>query len=357
LKGAGVPLEKFVTEWGYPLLRWDDLIGDMTGNPHTDHMPRIKVQPVQRQLWIGPDGKQVIALDKGRDAVAGHWPNLQAVVLGSSRDDLTPQDVVNLERRRLRWVEHQTLTAHFSDGITNRIAQSAVPVGTMKPIHDAIVRAFIEERPSGPIPAPVGRGLPERLIVPPVIENLEVGEESLSQWDAAAPISKLCGFKHDPNVASFDWLEPVVSQGWLGKKHHLVQRHLYVGKGFTPERRWLSFNSYSKDGRAFSVNMPLDMLEGFELLEGNQFSVPKSYHPAPSMLPGRVLLARFKCGYQVPLTCTHGEEVAGLLMHFEREFLPLVGRPLSDREITPDPSNWIKAEGTPGNPDSRNRLY
>jgi hypothetical protein len=342
-------IERGVTEWGMPMLQWDDLQGTMTGNPFTDNMPKIETKRVTRRLWIAYDGIDVCAMDDWRPSVAGHWDEWKSVELGSTRDDLTPQELANLERRRLRWVEHQTLTAYFSDGTINRIVQSAVSRNEMTALHDAITRTFIVERPRGRyLPPQSGRALRGFEMVSPTEEDLIAGEVSGCVWNASSQVGPLKAGKHQ-GIPSVYWLEPITSRGgWFaGTKHHLVKRLLYVGKGDGPDRRFLAYGTYRNDGKSLMVHMPFDMLQAFEIIESPLEKFPfllKNYFPIPNTLPSRTIVAQFRYGHVVPLTLGGGELVEGLRNNLEQIFLPLVGKRLSDADIGVESASSTSAE-------------
>src|SRR5262249_3759659 len=147
---------------------------------------------------------------------------------------------------RLRWVEHQTLTANFSDGTVNRIAMSAVSASEMKELHDILERTFLVPRANYRAPEEgvcwvkhfSGNHVPlESGETSPTVENVSEAE---------------CGgirVRNEAPVPSIGWREPVRTKGWMGGvRHHLVARNLFVGRGFRPGMHNLSFNSY-KPGR------------------------------------------------------------------------------------------------------------
>jgi hypothetical protein len=332
-------VERGVTEWGMPILQWYDSIGTMTGNPLTDNLPKVETRWATRRLWIAHNGIQVCALDDSKEAVVGNWDEWKSVELGSTRDDLSPQDVINLERWRLRFVEHQTLTAYFTDGTINRIAQSAVAPAAMRDLHEAITRTFILERPRGQfVPPRTGRALRGREIVWPRNDKLWPGEQNKSQWKSKSPIDRLKA-ESEQNVPSIDWFEPIKSRGGFfgGVNHHFVQRLLYVAKGDGPERRWLSYATYQIDGNALRVHMPFDHLEDFvvkEFLTEEYNPALQVYYPVPDALrASKIIVAKFRYGYMIPLTFTDDERIEGLCRVLKTLFLPLVGKRISDADL------------------------
>jgi hypothetical protein len=138
-------VERYVTEWGFPVLCWRDRISNMKGLPQNP-LPRIDTTEMPRRMWINFDGKQVLHHDGRSTGVVGHWHEWDSLVRGSDREDLMGEQLRLLGMNRLRWVEHQTLTAHFIDGTVNRVACSAVPQSEMEELHRAIHRTFLVGR-------------------------------------------------------------------------------------------------------------------------------------------------------------------------------------------------------------------
>lgn len=331
-------IEHYVTPWGFPGLRWWDTISNMTGNPLTDNMPAIKSHQVERRLWINYNGVQVLALDEGKPAVAGHWDEWDSLVMASTRIDLSPNDAVLMQKNRFRWVEHQIIEAHFKDGTVNRIAQSAVPEVEMRRLHEAVSKTFIEQRPGRRFEPPAeGRCLPEESVIEAVIEPLERGEANKTRTNVSPEECRKMGVWHELPVPSVEWSEPVMTKGLLwGHKHHLVQRLMYVGRGFREGRRSLSFNTYRPDGNVIAVHADFALLEGFRLVESRQVKFPKLYQPMQDMEPGWTIVADFRYGYSIPLTCTtHDPEKVETLRRFfvDKVFMPLVGKRLSDEDL------------------------
>lgn len=333
-------IHRYVTEWGFPVLSWQDKISNMTGMPQ-DPMPTINSGMVNRALWIGHDGVQMCALDTGRAAVAGHWDELQNLVIGSTRQDLTPEDARLLGMNRLRWVEHQTLEAHFSDGTVNRIAQSAVAPREFQRLHDAITKTFLFERPRGVFVAPeTGNCWVNRF--PVAHEPLETGEVSKTRSNVSVEECRRLPFWHELPIPSFEWLEPVTTKGVLfgGKvQHHLVQRLLYVGRGFREGSRSLSFNSYMPgNAGVLSAHADFALLKGIRMATSLDCNAAP-YQPIAGTQPGISLVADFRYGLSLPLTCAWvtddkvADQLVAMKMFLERNLMPLVGRHLSDEEL------------------------
>lgn len=328
-------MENYVTEWGLPGLRWYDIASRMTGNPFTENMPKVANHLVERRLWISYDVSHVCALEAGHPVVVGLWKDFQVLELGTTRDDLSPQDFINLERRRLRWIEHHTLTAHFSDGSSARIAQSTGPKTKMMQLHQAIERAFLTIRPRGDfVPPQGGRALPGETVVPPIFCDLEPGEESESRWNIKESDRRI-EWRADPHAPCIAWHEPVSSRkfGPFGTSYHLVQRLIYIGRGSGDGRRWLSFNTYRRDGRVQCVNVDFNLFHSFGL-GSNLGSIPNAHHPVPGVQKGAIIWVLLRYGYKFPITCTPDAERAKLLRSaLDAKFLPLVGRTLSDKDL------------------------
>jgi hypothetical protein len=119
----------------------------------------------------------------------------------------------------------------------------------------------------------------------------------------------------------------------------MVARHLFVGRGFRPGMRHLSFNSY-KPGRngVVTVHADLAFLKGFRVVDSRDANA-EALQPLPSVMPGLCVVADFRYGLTLPLTCVwaRDEKLAldAQLLHelFERVFLPLVGKSLTDEQL------------------------
>lgn len=330
-------IERYVTAWGFPGLRWWDTISNMRGTP-MNPMPSIRSHKVERRLWINGDGVQMLGLDAGEPGVVGHWNELEHLVLGTSRIDLSPQNLRLLQLNRLQWVEHQIIEAHFRDGTVNRVAQSAISEGEMRRVHEAISRAFVEQRPRGSFEPPEGgRAMPGEASIEATVEPLESGEENKTKTNVSGKEFQTMGIWHELPIPSVEWAEPMTTGGLFGSsKYHLVRRLLYVGRGFREGRRSLSFNTYRPDGKVITVQADFGLLKGFRLVDSREVKFPPRYQPMDGVRPGWTIIADFRYGYFIPLTCTTCERgrVEALRQFFsDAVFMPLVGKHLSDEDL------------------------
>jgi hypothetical protein len=338
-------IEHYVTKWGFRGLRWWDTISNMTGNPLTDNMPAIDSRQVERRLWINADGVQVLNLDQGRPAVAGEWGEWDNLVLATSRIDLSPSNLLLLQKNRLRWVEHQIIEAHFSSGTVNRIAQSAIPEVEMRRLHEAITRAFIERRPARRFSPPdEGQCLPGENIIDASIEPLERGEVNKTRKNVPwADMRRKVGssefyatnFWKEDKVPSVEWQEPVTGRKWWGGKvHHLLRRMLYVGRGVREGMSTLRFSTYRPDGRTINASGDLALLKGFRVVPSTSIEWPSEWVAAPRLRDGFTIMADFRYGYCMPLTHCPGEvEMKAIKTMIEEVFMPIVGKVFSDADL------------------------
>jgi hypothetical protein len=338
-------VDDYVTKWGFPGLRWRDTISNMTGNPLTDHMPAIKSEQVERRLWINADGVQVLAMDQGKPAVAGEWDEWDNLVLATTRIDLSPKDMTLLQRNRLRWVEHQLIEAHFRNGTVNRIAQSAVPEVEMRRLHEAITRAFIEQRPARRFrPPDEGRCLPGENIIDASIEPRERGEENKTRKNVPWADMRMkvgdseyyaTNFWKEDKVPSVEWQEPVTGRKWWGGKvHHLLRRMLYVGRGVREGMSTLRFSTYRPDGRTINAVGDLALLKGFRLVPSSSLEWPAEWLPVRRLRDGFTIVADFRYGYCMPLThCPGSTEMEVIRRMIEDVFMPIVGKVYSDADL------------------------
>jgi hypothetical protein len=329
-----VKVERLVTEWGFPVLRWRDRISNMKGLPQTP-LPRIDSEEVTRTLWINFDGVQVLAMDEGKPAVVGRWHEWDGLAIGSTERDLTPEQLRFLRMGRLQWVEHQTLTANFTDGAVNRIAMSAVPRHEMEELHRAIDRTFLVSRANFTAPE-------NGVCWVQHFSGNHVGLERREKSPTLVNVSEAeCGsimVTNEAPVPSIHWREPVRT-GLGGVRHHMVARNLFVGRGLRPGMHHLSFNSY-KPGRegVVSVHADLAFLKGFRVVDSRDTNA-EALQPLPGTLPGLAIVADFRYGLTLPLTSVWARDeklaldVQMLQELFEMVFLPLVGQSLSDEQL------------------------
>jgi hypothetical protein len=338
-------IDQFVTKWGFPGVRWWDTISDMKGNPLTDNMPAIKSRQVERRLWVNADGVQVLGLNKRDPGIAGYWHEWESLVLATSRIDLSPTAVGLLERRRLRWVEHQIIEAHFSDGTVNRIAESAVPEIEMRRLHEAISKKFIQQRPRRRFEPPdEGRCLPGENIIDASIEPLERGEANKTRKNVPWADMRMkvgdgeyyaTNFWKEDNVPSVEWQEPVTARKWWGGEvHHLLRRMLYVERGVREGMSTLRFSTYRPDGLTINASADLALLEGFRVVPSTSLEWPAEWVAAPRLHDGFTIMADFRYGYCMPLThCPGQAEMEVIRKMIERVFMPVVGKVFSDTDL------------------------
>jgi hypothetical protein len=348
--GGTMEINHYVTKWGFPGLRWWDTISNMTGNPLTDNMPAIKSHQVERRMWINADGAQVVALDKGKPAVAGDWYEWDNLVLATTRLDLSPNDQILLQKNRFAWVEHQIIEAHFSDGTVNRIAQSAVPEIEMRRLHETIAQTFITGRPRARFEPPDdGLYLPGENIIEATIQRRARGEENKTRanvpWqdmriDRGGGEFYATNFWKEDNVPSVEWQEPVTARKWWGgKRHHLLRRMLYVDRGVRPHMNTLQFATYRPDGKTINASGDLALLKGFRVVPSSTIKWPKEWLPVRGLRDGFTIIADFRYGYFMPLTNCPGEiEIEVIKNLIERTFMPIVGKFFTDQELGLAPS-------------------
>jgi len=333
-----VAVDRYVTEWGFPALRWYDTVADMKGHPKNADA-RIVTRPVERRLWVNWNGVQVLALDAGKPAVAGHWHEFQGLVVTTSEQYLTPQERRVLAMRQLSYVEHQVLEAHFSDGTVNRIATSAVPRVEMEELHRAISRAFIDGRRNY---MPPQDGVCWVKNFTPNMVTLEPGEVSPTRVNVSEAECRSIMITNEAPVPSIHWREPVRTRGWMGfggVRHHLVARNLFVGRALREGMHKLCFNSY-RPGTEGVVEVIADFafLKGFRVVDSRE-TYAEALQPLKGTLPGLSVVADFRYGLTLPLTCVwHRDDnarkdVEALAQLCEMMFLPLVGQLLTDEQL------------------------
>jgi hypothetical protein len=333
-------IRQCVTEWGFPALVWSDRVATMKGHPaNTD--ARIDTRLVVRSLHINFDGLQVLHAIDGRTQSLGGWQEWVGLAIGSSRDDLTPDEARILAKNRLKWVEHRTLTAIFNDGTQARVAGSAVGKADIEELHRVIHRTFVAGRlnyvaPKDGVPFG-GRGFSWQTV------PLEPGETSPTRVDVSESECRHLEVIEEFPVPSVVWREPVRTKerGLLGfgaVKHHLVTRMLFVGRGSRPGIRDLAFHSF-KPGNEGVVVVKADFsfLKGFRVVDSRETN-PLGMQPLRGTLPGLSVVADFRYGMMLPLTCAYvanddvRRQFEALAESMRKGFLLLVGQSLSDEQ-------------------------
>ena len=334
-------IRQCVTEWGFPALVWNDRVATMKGHPaNTD--ARIDTRLVVRTLHIHFDGVQVLHGIDGRADLLGEWDKWVGLEVGSSRDDLTPDEARILAKNRLKWVEHRTLTALFSDGTQARIAGTAVGKSDIEELHRVIYRTFVAGRlnyvaPRDGVPFG-GRGFFWQTA------PLEPGETSPTRVDVSESECRRLEVIEEFPVPSVLWREPVRTKqrGLLGfgsVKHHLVTRMLFVGRGSRPGIRDLAFHSF-KPGNEGVVVVKADFsfLKDFRVGDSRETNA-LGMQPLRGTLPGLSIVADFRYGMMLPLTCAFvandnaRRQLEELAQSMRKGFLPLVGQSLRNEQL------------------------
>jgi hypothetical protein len=297
-------IERYVTEWGFPALAWHD---------------RINSTAMPRRLWINFDGEQVVTLHRGQTGGVGRWHQWDGLSVTSRAGN-------------------STLTASFIDGRVIPIAISVAPPGEMEELRRAIHQTFLLPRANYKAPQE-GRCWTshfEGTHVP-----LEPGEKSFTRTDVPESECRMLKFVSEFPVPSIMWKEPVRTTGRLGygARCHLVQRILFVGRGFGTGRRNFSFHSY-KPGNEGVVEVHGDFafLKGFRVDESAQTNALE-LQPLKNTMPGLSIVADFRYGLSLPLTCAYVPNddarlnIERFAEQLQDSFMPLVGKQLTDEEL------------------------
>lgn len=296
-------IEPYVTEWGFPALAWYD---------------RLNSTDMPRKLSINLDGENVVTLYQGKTGLVGRWHDWDGLSVSS-----TPGN--------------STLSASFIDGRVIPIAISAVLRSEMEELQRTIHHRFLLARANYKAPADGVCWTPHftGTHVP-----LEPGEQSPTRIDLPEAECRSIMVTNEAPVPSIHWREPLRSKGQLGSvRHHMVARNLFVGRGVRPGMRHLCFNSYKPGCEGVvEVNADLAFLKGFRVADSRQTNA-EALQPLHDAMPGLCVVADFRYGLTLPLTCVWPrDDSLGLdvqLLHelFERVFLPLVGKTPTDEQL------------------------
>jgi hypothetical protein len=296
-------IEQYVTEWGFPALAWRD---------------RINSTEMPRRLWVNFDGEQVVTLYQGDTGGVGPWHQWDGLAVQST----TP--------------ERSTLTASFIGG--KRMPISIGPHSDMEDLHRAIHRTFLLPRAnySAPQDGHCWTSHFEGTHVP-----LEPGEQSYTRTDVQEAECQMLKFVSEFPVPSIMWKEPVRTTGRLGygTRYHLVQRILFVGRGFGTGRRNFSFHSY-KPGTEGVVEVHGDFafLKGFRVVDSDQTNALE-LQPLKHTMPGLSIVADFRYGLTLPVTCAYvpndqaRKNIEFFAERLQDSYMPLVGTSLTDEQL------------------------
>jgi len=330
-----VKVDHFVTEWGLPAVRWHDRIKRM-----------IRTEEVERWLWIHHDGVQVMASAWGKIAVLGRWEEWSNLEVGTMRDELTPYDELLIRSANVQFVEHRTLEAYFGGGPARRLSVSAVSVADMRRLHSAITQIFIAGRANY---TPPEDGVCWRNAFVPVVEEVGANEaESLkllgsTALNVGAAACREMKVASQAPIPAIYWWEPVATPGLMGlgaPRYHKVMRSLWVHREVRPGVRELWFNS-QKAGMEGVVVVYADfgLLKDFRVVDSKETNA-HALQPLKGTLPGLSIVADFRYGLSLPLTCATfppgvdgRAKIEALAAQLRALFLPLVGESLSDAEV------------------------
>lgn len=340
-------MNPYVTKWGFPGLRWYDTIANMTGNPLVDNHPSVKQNKIERRLWIAHDGRSVCHWDGNKEGLAGYWDEWDSIAVGSSDGDLSVESRVWQSKNRLRYVQHHTLLAYFSDGTVNRIAYCACTLNEIQDLHRIMVQRFLEQRPDVPAPLEQGSSLPGEKIIEAMVEPRMVGENNKTRANVPwHEVEALMGsgsdnaikFWQEKRRTSVEWQEPMFEEG-LVNKAHLVRKMLYVGHAVRAGMNTIRYSVYRPDGLTSNASGDLALLEGFEVMPADSLVWPKEWIVAPQLMKGGfTVLAKFRYGYCMPLTNIAVEGYADYIRDIlAKKFMAVVGKVYKASDLRYEP--------------------
>jgi hypothetical protein len=335
---APVEWTRYVTEWGFPVVRWRDRISEMKGHPQ-DPLPRVKTTELVRTLWIDRDGARLM-YDGGRGAEVLGVRAGARISGGSTRKDLSGEQARLVGLSRLRWIEHQTLTLTFGDEEVKRIAVSAVSEQDMLGLHRAIEQNVLNIEDYYEPPED-GDGVCWPEACRGAHAELKPDEKSRTAVDAG---SAACGEMEVTAkfpVPAVRWMEPVRSRGrfGFGARYHRIDRKLFVTRGHRRGQLCLVLRSYKPgDDGVIEVLADFGFLKGFRVIEGAR-TKGAALGVVERAEPGLSVVADFRYGLTVPLTCCYVRDgytrksIDVLVELLNTGFLPLVGQELTDEAL------------------------